>query len=243
MNVVILMAGSNENKLSAYPKNLVEINGQPLLQNVIEGLSSLKNGSRNFIIMLKKDENDRFYTKNVAKLVLPKAKIVEVPSKTKGAACTALLSIEYINNNEPLLIINGDIIIKEDINCIINKFIQEDVDGGIITFNSVHPRWSYVKCNSDDLIVEVAEKKPISNMATAGVYYFKKGKYFVDNAMNMIRKENVVNDKFYVSLVYNEMILNQYKLKTFEIERKKYFSLSTDEDIKRYEAYCQEKHE
>lgn len=237
MNVLFLMAGKSDIREGIYPKNLVEINGVPLIQCVIESFSSLLTDNTKTIFLIDKSENEKYFTKNVVKLVKPGSQIIEVPNITKGALCTALLAIEQVNNEEPLVVINGDIVIEENAKFILNEFIKTGLDGGIITFESVHPRWSYVKCNIEGYVTEIAEKRPISNIATAGVYYFKKGKYFVEGAMNLIRKGSEVNGVYYVSLVYNEMILKHLKIKTYKVDRSRYFSLSKDADIKKYENF------
>jgi dTDP-glucose pyrophosphorylase len=132
-------------------------------------------------------------------------KIVEVDGLTEGAACTALLSKEYINNQEDLLIANSDqFIIYEKQNFISLKTLT-DVDSIVWTFNAVHPKWSFVKTNSRGYITEVAEKKPISNIATCGIYWYRRGSDFVKYAEQMIDKNIRVNNEFYIAPVYNEL--------------------------------------
>jgi hypothetical protein len=81
-------------------------------------------------------------------------KIVEVDGLTEGAACTALLSKEYINNQEDLLIANSDqFIIYEKQNFISLKTLT-DVDSIVWTFNAVHPKWSFVKTNSRGYMID-----------------------------------------------------------------------------------------
>ncbi len=238
MNILLLFSGSDTSFRESgyeYPKNLIEINGKPLLQNVLESLDSniLKNNK--LIFAIKKEEIDRYHTSMVAKLLYPKATIISVPNATAGAVCTALLAVEYIDNDEPLLIVNGDIIIQRPLEPIIASFKNSDADGGAITFQSVHPRWSYVKCDETGIIIEAAEKRPISRMATAGIYYYKRGDDFVSASKELIKKNAQTDGKFYICPVFNEMILKQKKLRIFEIESKCYFSLATPKGIESYQ--------
>jgi dTDP-glucose pyrophosphorylase len=244
MRVLVPMAGPNElfkESGYAYPKNLIEIQGRPLIEHVYQNLNSIT--AEKFIFIINKEEMTRFHLDNVLKLLNPTCSVIAAESNTKGAACSALLAIEEINDDEPLLIANGDQIIFEDLQKIIAKFRNEGLDGGIVTFNSVHPRWSYIRVDENGLVIEAAEKRPISKLATAGLYYFKKGKDFIQAVMNMIRKDAHVNGNFYICPVYNELILRQFKIGHLEIPRQNYFSLTDPQSVQVYEEYLSKKKE
>ena len=66
---------------------------------------------------------------------------------------------------------------------IIYSFMNKNIDGGILTFSSTHPKWSYAKVNEEGYVTEVAEKKPISDHATVGLYFWKSGKLHSKNLM------------------------------------------------------------
>ena len=53
---------------------------------------------------------------------------------------------------------------------------------------------------------EVAEKNPISDNATVGVYFWSKGSDYVKYAEQMIEKDIRVNNEFYVCPVFNQAI-------------------------------------
>ena len=101
-------------------------------------------------------------------------------------------------------------------------------------FEATHPKWSFAKTNEDGLITEVAEKNPISNQATAGIYYFKHGSDFVKYAEQMIEKNIRTNNEFYVCPVYNEAIGDSKKIYNYEIPTKNMWGLGTPEDLKYY---------
>ena len=106
---------------------------------------------------------------------------------------------------------------------------ESKADGGIPTFKSTHPKWSFVRIDEKNNVVEVQEKNPISNMATVGFYYFKKGKDFVKNAEEMIKADDRVNNEFYLCPVYNYLIKNGGVVKTSKI--KEMWGLGTPEDL------------
>ncbi len=241
MNVLVLMAGGPSDAFReaghAYPKNLVEIDGLPLVQQALDNLAPLQNAGGRFVCLVQQDENGQFHTGDVIRLLVPNATVLEAPQPTFGAACTALLAIEHINVDAPLLVTNGDQIVEADLPGIIRDFEQRNLDGGIVVFEAVHPRWSYVKCDSDGFVIETAEKRPISNLATAGMYYFRSGKDFVQAAMDMIKKDAQVGGNFYICPCYNELILKQARIGVHKIARSAYFSLATPQGAQAYEDH------
>jgi hypothetical protein len=110
--------------------------------------------------------------------------------------------------------------------------IEQRVDGGIVTFTSTHPKWSFAKVNEIGDVVEVAEKNPISDIATVGVYYWSKGSDYVKYTEQMIEKNIRVNNEFYVCPVFNEAIGDNKIIRTFNID--KMWGLGTPEDLNYY---------
>ena len=246
MNVLILMAATSDPFEQAgypYPRNLVEAAGIPLIQRVIESLASPREAGATFIFALQRSEVLRHHTADVIRLLLPDAVIVEAHGRTGGAACTALLAIDHINGDEPLLILNGDEVRNVDLQAIVEDFQGRELDGGVVVFEAVHPRWSFVRCDENGLVVETAEKRPISNLATTGAYYFARGSDFVVGATKMIKKDACVDGKFYVCPVYNELILNQAKIGVTQIDRGAYFKLTSPQEVRAYEAHLHNQHE
>ncbi len=241
LNVLVLMAGGSDAfKEAGYllPKNLIEVQGAPVIQKVIENLRSLSSHFETKLhFVVNREECARYHTHLIIKLLAPDAVIIETSGPTAGAACTALLGIEYVDNDTPLVVVNGDDLLLADLGEIVAGFQKEGLDGGIPVFESVHPRWSYVKVNRDKLVVEAAEKMPISNLATAGLYYFQRGSDMILSVCQMIQKESSVNGQYYVCPSYNELILLQRKIGISPIARSQYFSLKNPQGLDEYQAH------
>jgi dTDP-glucose pyrophosphorylase len=124
---------------------------------------------------------------------------------------------------------NSDQFIDWDSNEFLYKMNETGADGGIVTFRSTHPKWSFAKIDDLGFVTEVAEKNPISDIATVGVYYWKRGSDYVKYAEQMIEKNKRVNNEFYVCPVFNEAIEGGSKIRIFEIE--KMWGLGTPEDL------------
>ena len=245
MNVLVLMAGPSDSLREAgyqFPKPLIEIGSKPVVQHALERLLPLLGAGDRLIVMLRQDENLKYHIGAVVKLLAPAAEVFEVRGETSGAACTALLAVDRIDADEPLVVLNGDQIIEADLAPIVRSFQDRALDGGIIVFNDVHPRWSFVKCDADGLVIETAEKRPISNIATAGFYYFRSGKEFVQAAETMILKDAAVDGRFFVCPAYNELILRNQKVGVHFIKKDQYISLATAKRIEVFEHHIKEPH-
>jgi HAD superfamily hydrolase (TIGR01509 family) len=231
MNVLIPMAGAGSRFQAAgytFPKPLIDVEGKPMIQVVADNL----NIDATFIYVVQKEHRAKYNLDTLLNLITPNCKIVEVDGMTEGAACTTLLAKEHIDNDAPLVMANSDQFLEWDSNEFMYKMIEQKVDGGIVTFTATHPKWSFAKVDEYGYVIEVAEKNPISDIATVGVYYWANGSDYVKYAEQMIDKNVRVNNEFYVCPVFNEAIGDGKKIKTFNIE--KMWGLGTPEDLKYY---------
>tara|TARA_R100000742_G_C4278746_1_gene101960 strand:+ start:2078 stop:3436 length:1359 start_codon:yes stop_codon:yes gene_type:complete len=231
LNVLIPMAGAGsrfEKAGYAFPKPLIEVNGKPMIQVVVDNL----NITANYIFIVQKSHKEKYNLDSVLNLIAPKCKIVEVEGLTEGAACTTLLAKEYIDNDKPLIMANSDQFIEWSSSKFMYKMQEQDLDGGILSFKSTHPKWSYAKTDENNYVTQVAEKKPISDCATVGVYYWKKGSDYVKYAEQMIDKNIRTNNEFYVCPVFNEAVQDCKRVSTFNID--KMWGLGTPEDLRHY---------
>ena len=228
LNILIPMAGSGsrfERAGYTLPKPLINVCKKPMIQTVVENI----NIDANYIYVVQTKHREKYNLDTILNLITPGCKIIEVDGITEGAACTALLAKEFINNENPLLFANSDQFIKWNSNDFMYKMQEMDIDGGIVTFRSSHPKWSFAKINEEENVIEVAEKNPISDIATVGIYYWKRGSDYVKYAEQMINKNIRTNNEFYVCPVFNEAIKDNKKIKTVEIE--KMWGLGTPEDL------------
>lgn len=232
LNVLIPMAGAGSRFQQAgytFPKPLIDVNGEPMIQVVVENLGL----DANYIFVVQKEHREKFHLENMLPLIAPDGrycKIIEVDELTQGAACTALLAKEYINNDSPLFFANSDQWVDWDPVQFMYDMQESDADGGIVIFKATHPKWSYAAVDrKTSLVTEVAEKNPISDCATVGYYYWKHGSDFVKYAEQMIEKDIRVNNEFYVCPVFNEAIADGKKIRTSIA--KEMWGLGTPEDL------------
>ena len=232
MNIVTLAAGKSRFKIDGdeqYPICLTEIEGQPLINLIIESIGGIK--ETKFIFIIRKSHVERYHLDNSLNQLVENNSLIILDTETKGAACSALMAIDKINNNDELLLMSADEYLSEDPIKIIDTFRDIDCDAGTIIFESIHPRYSYVKVNKEGLVSEAAEKNPISNNATVGFYWFRRGSDFVSAAMNTIKKNASINGLFYICPVFNELLLAQKKIATYQIETSSYHPIKSKRQL------------
>ena len=202
------------------PKPLIDIRGKPMFVRAVENIGL----EFDEMIFITRKEH------NIANRVLeyyPEAHVVELDSPTEGAACSVLTADPYMNPEDAVFITNCDQFIEWDSTVFTE---QMDNDGVIITFDCPErdPKWSYAR-TENDVVVEVAEKNPISTYGTSGHYYWSHWTTFKNSANRMIANNERVNGEFYLAPVYNQTIAVGRRVVRVPIERM--YGVGTPEDL------------
>ena len=234
INIVIPMAGAGSRFLKEgykKPKPFIEVLGKPMICHVLD---NLKTNNAKYILLVRKEHY--ISEKNIISDILSKynTEIVLIDKLTEGAACTVLHAHRHINNDIPLLIANSDQIVDMNISDYINDSENRKLDGSVLCFEDNDTKWSYAKIDSEGYITEIKEKVVISQNATVGIYYFNKGSCFVENAIDMIVRNDRVNNEFYVAPVYNYAINSGKKFGIYSIDKTQMHGTGTPEDLNTY---------
>lgn len=242
MNVVFLMGGENiDHKDDSYPIYMAEMNEEIILEKQVAHYRKM-NPSK-MIFCVRKEDIKNFNADSVIQQSAEKAVCVEIRGMTAGSVCTALLASEHIDNDEELVLVAIDELIESDPVKMIESFREEKCDAGVVSFRSVHPRYSFARTDSTGLVCEVAEKKPVSKNALASFYYFKSGHDFVECAKSVVRKDSKVNNDFYISQTMNEMILRQKRIGIHRITNEDFHPLKTEMQLAQYMLELKEQRE
>jgi NDP-sugar pyrophosphorylase family protein len=233
-NLVVPMAGKGSRfKEQGYKdsKPFIDVNGKPMIQRVIENLNFEFNPEFKTIILCQKSDYEQ-YDFSIFREIIghDNIEIIQIDGITEGAACTLLLAEKFIDNSTPMLSFNTDQMIDYDVVKTFHKL--KAFDAGMPCFKGDSPAWSYAKTDFMGLVTEVAEKKVISNNATAGYYYWGKGSEFVKYAKEMINANDRVNNEFYVAPVYNYAIKDGKKVCITNVDN--IYQLGTPEDLEIY---------
>lgn len=217
-----------------YPKPLIDILGKTIIERALAPYSEIDTINKVIIVISLKDVKE-YNLDYVIRQIVPadKLELIVLDSSTKGATCTALLGIDHIDSDEPLVIASCDQIFDTDLGTALSFFNESCVDFGTISFNAVHPKWSFVRLD-EGKIVEAAEKRPISNTAIAGFYYYKCGHDFIEAAKEQIRKNANHKGQFYLSGTLNELVLKGKTGAAYLIKDNEYTNLYDTSSIKSY---------
>ena len=243
MNVIFPIAGPKlvftDALGNSYCKPLIDILGKPLIERIFINVSTSLPGKNNYIFVVNDSDCENFSLDSVLSLLSQNAHIDRLKGFTQGSLCSCLVAMGHINPDEELLIVNGDQHVEYSIERIIAFFREKKADGGLVTFDSIHPKWSYVRLNEEGVVVETSEKRPLSRNASIGIYYFRKASDFIDSAKGVIRKDASIGGAFYVSSVYNEMILKGLLVLPYKIPNESFFPLDTPETIDAFVKHIQ----
>ena len=229
MNVLIPMAGMGQRFVDAgyqEPKPLIPVLGTPMIELVVKNLGL----DAHYIFIVQKSHSEKYNLHQLLKNITPSCSIIEIEGITEGAACSTLLAKEFINKDEELVIANSD----QYVVCDTKEFINHvsNYDAGMLTFTGTNPKWSFAELDSDGYVKRVAEKDPISDVATVGIYYWRSGAEYVKYAEQMISKNIRVRNEFYVCPVFNEAIEDNKKVVTHNVEEM--WGLGTPEDLEQF---------
>jgi len=238
INIVIPMAGAGSRFAQAgytKPKPFIDVAGKPMIARVMENLRDTFQEAR-FILIARGEhmEQERALVRELEERY--NALFVPIEKLTEGAACTVLFARAHINDDTPLLIANSDQIVDASMTAYVDDCTRRGLDGSILTFRDPHkdPKWSFARIDDEGIVQEVREKQPISDIATVGIYYFAKGRDYVDAAIDMIVENDRVKNEFYVCPVYNYGIRLGKRFGVHDIPFEAMHGIGTPEDLALY---------
>lgn len=235
INILILAAGSssNDTRDGGYPLCLTETDGVSIIERIVFNTSKIEDSKYCFALL--EQDVEKYHLDKVVELLSPTCKVVKISEGSQGSSCTALLAASQLSLDNELLIISANELVDIEFDSAVREYRERKLDGGTLVFKSIHPRYSYVKINSDGFVTEAAQQKPISQNATAGVFWFKSTGEFVEAAKNTIRKNASVNGKFYVAPTFNELVLKQKNIGVIALKVSDYKPLKSERQISQFE--------
>lgn len=236
INVVIPMAGRGQRFVDAgysVPKPFIEIQGITLIERV---LMNVQLPDARYFLLARPEhlaDQSRVVSRIESRYA---ATFVPISRVTEGAACTVLHVHRLINNDESLLLANSDQFVESSIVHYVDDCLRRELDGSLLTFvdSARDPKWSFAKVGDDGLVTEVREKVAISDIATVGIYFFRRGRDFVNGAIDMIAANDRVNGEFYTCPVYNYCIRHGQHIGIWNIDASSMHGLGTPADLQSF---------
>ena len=222
----------------AKPKPFIDVDGEPMIVRVLE---NLRHAGAHYILIARKSHIDA--ESSIVQRIEHdfNATFLSLDNQTEGTACTVLHARQYINTSQPLIIANSDQITDISIGDFVTDCERRSLDGSILTFSDParDPKWSFARLDEHQFVVEVQEKRAISEFATVGVYFYRQGRHFVDAAIDMLIAQDRVNNEYYTCPTYNYAIKSGLRIGIYNIAAEQMHGVGTPNDLNAYLAYLE----
>lgn len=161
----------------------------------------------------------------IAQGLIPESADIEVvtmSNPTQGALATALLPIELIKPNEPVLLLPTNSIVNADaLSDFISKMVKDRVAAGALLLKSDNPNYSYARIHNNR-VIEFIEKKVVGDMATTGVFYFKDKALLLECAKWAFVNSQITNSQFFVAPSLNYILASGQEVGFSQIDESQY---------------------
>jgi NDP-sugar pyrophosphorylase family protein len=239
--ILIPLAGSGQRFRDAgcgVAKPLIEVAGVPMIRRAVDSiLHGWKEGHDCRLVFVVRDAHaENVPLTNYLWHSWPGCRIVNTPKPTEGAACTCLLARWLIDNDEPLLIANCDQVVDGGI----QPLLETDADAAVLTMpGDGTKKWSYALVDPPGEVAKVREKEPISDRATVGIYWWRRGRNFCESVERMIFRDDQVNGEFYVAPTLDYLIRDGLFVREVRVEDYGgvFHAMGTPEDATEYEKF------
>jgi dTDP-glucose pyrophosphorylase len=230
------MAGAGSRFQSAgypMPKPFVPVNGAPMIVRVME---NLRIDNARFILIARAEHlrgREAWQQEVEARF---RASIVTIDQLTEGTAATLLFARQHYDNDDMMVVANSDQLVDGGLAPMVDDCLRRGLDGSIMVFRDAerNPKWSFARLDDAGLVAETREKVAISDLATVGIYAFRRGRDFIAAAVDMIIRNIRTNNEFYTCPVYNQLIAQRQRIGVFEIAPAAMHGIGTPEDLDIY---------
>ena len=227
MKVVIPMSGMSSRFVAAgydIPKYLIEIDGKKVIEHIV----GLYPEDSDFVFIINDKHEKETNIIEVLEGIAKKKEIVTIPCHKKGPVFSVSEFEDLIDDEEEVIVNYCDFSIFWDYRHFKAHIDAVECDGCVICYTGFHPHMlgsdNYAFCRTDDTnkILEVREKQPftddkMSEFASAGNYYFKKGSYIKKYFKQLMDEDININGEYYVSLIYNLMVQDNLDNRVYEV--------------------------
>ncbi|MFP2907292.1 NTP transferase domain-containing protein [Pyxidicoccus sp. 3LFB2] len=240
LHVLLPMAGLGSRFADAgftTPKPLIPVDGIPM---VLKALSSLSDWGLDVVhtAVVRRPHEEEFRLATLLREAVPGMHVEILEEMTRGAVETALAASGRMTGERGLLVMDCDLWFDSPAyrDLVRGALTGQDASlaGGLLTFPSQLPRYSYAKCEGDT-VVRTAEKVVISDRAIMGAYFFATERHFLTAGRHLMDRPITEGMReYYLSLLYNILLESGGTVRAAKTSR--YASFGTPEELRQYEA-------
>jgi len=244
MHIIIPMSGVGQRFANAGYKTLkplIEMDGKPMVEHVV----NLFPGETKFTFICNSTHLETTEMKGILNRITPHANIVPIEPHKKGPVYAATKAFDLIENEEEVIVNYCDFSTYWNYQDFLKETRGKDADGAVVSYKGFHPHMlgttNYAFMRDDNkVMLEIKEKEPFTDnrmqeYASNGTYYFKKGSYVKKYFQKLIDEDINLNNEFYVSLIYNQLVQDGLKVTIYEIEHM--LQWGTPEDVEEYHGW------
>jgi hypothetical protein len=131
---------------------------------------------------------------------------VNLKAPTKGALATSLLSIDYLEEDLPIVLVpTNSFVDREILIKFLNKAIDTKVSASTICIETDDPNYSYLRVHNNK-VIEFVEKRIAGKYGTTGIFYLQNKRIFLESAQWALINSQQTNGVFYVAPALNYAI-------------------------------------
>lgn len=211
------------------PKPLITVDGKPMFARALDSFAGRE---ISLTVVVRQEDEDAYGLRREIYRFAPDASVVVIPRLTRGAVETAAAASNLIDHDGRLIIMDCDIAFASS--SYFTDVIDDDTaDGGLLTFSSRDPRYSFVEVARGGDAVRAVEKVAISDRAIMGAYYFRRAGRFFQIAAEMVER-GLDGDvaELYVSGAVNRLIADGGRVRVASGD---FYCFGTPEELAEYE--------
>lgn len=231
MQVIVPLAGPDFVSPDGRVKALHDQGYGPLLSQALQSRAwSTQVAPEDYCFVLYDQLETRAFVRDFLMLWYPGCKVVFISNFTAGAALSALAgaALQLGTQNSPIIIDLADILYDSQIDPV-TIFAKSASTGGIAwTFPDTSPVYSYLRKDNQGRVVEAAEKRVISNEASAGTYGFSSGSVLLRAIAHALEnaETQTFRDLFFVCPLYNGVLDQGLDVQTISVSNVKDIKIS-----------------
>ena len=197
------------------PKPLILIDGIPMILWVVANFNLEPRDS--VIIICQKSDGFAEVLKQYISHLPFMIQFFEIEGITSGPASTVDLVINRLNPNIPLIVANSDQYVSHNLSEFILSVRNSEYLGTILAMRASGDKWSYIRRGKSGTIIEVIEKKQVSNEATVGIYAWSRPIVFQESFKYLKTEKILVNNEYYVAPSYGYLISQNLSIGVFSV--------------------------
>lgn len=204
LNLIMPMGGAGlrfVNEGYVVPKPLLEIHGCPFFYWSVMSVKRYI-AIKSLVFVVLEEHIQKFNIDHVIHDYFPEAEIISIPEVLPGPVWTCLEGVKCIDDDVPVMFNDCDHMFRSD-EVIMSLKDGYDFDGGLLTFESHNPAFSYVRYDEEGRVTGTIEKQAVSSRAICGAYLFRNSNIFRELAGEYIR--TCPCSECYMSGIYNIM--------------------------------------